>query len=101
MRRIDNHDLMGIGTPIAAGAAHAATGSGAAAVVAGVLKGMLDNPSVKSRLAFAINKAQSMNPTLYGRPSLGTALSRIEAYKSQLANPVQNQQSKETQPAMP
>lgn len=52
--RIGNHQLMGIGTPIAAGAVKAVSGSGKLGAIAGVMKAVLDNPNVKSHLAIAI-----------------------------------------------
>jgi hypothetical protein len=54
VNRIGNHQLLGIGTPIAAGAAKAVTGSNKVAAVAGLLKAVLDNPAVKSNLAIAL-----------------------------------------------
>ncbi len=54
VNRIGNHQLLGIGTPITVGATKALTGSGALAGVAGVLKGVLDDPIVKSRLAISL-----------------------------------------------
>jgi hypothetical protein len=75
VNRISNHQVIGIGTPIAAGAAKAVTGSAGIGVVAGVIKGVLDNPVVKSRLAIALSK-KGVN--------LGTASSRIAAYSAAL-----------------
>lgn len=57
VNRIGNHQLLGIGTPIAAGAAKAVTGSNKLAAVAGVMKAVLDNPNVKSRLAIALSRS--------------------------------------------
>jgi hypothetical protein len=54
VNRIGNHQLLGIGTPIAAGATKAVTGSNKLAAVAGLLKAVLDNPAVKSNLAIAL-----------------------------------------------
>ena len=75
VNRISNHQVIGIGTPIAAGAAKAVTGSAGVGVVAGVIKGVLDNPVVKSRLAIALSK-KGVN--------LGTASNRIAAYSAAL-----------------
>lgn len=52
--RIGNHQLIGVGTPIAAGAVKAVSGSGKLGAVAGVMKAVLDNPNVKSHLAIAL-----------------------------------------------
>lgn len=84
VNRIGNHQILGIGTPIAAGAAKAVTGSSGAAAVAGVLKGVFDNPYVKSRLAIALAKKGV---------SSGAASSRIASYSAGLgvaANAAQN-----------
>ena len=56
VNRISNHQLIGIGTPIAGAATKAVTGSGGAGAVATVLKAVLDNPMVKSRLAIMVSK---------------------------------------------
>jgi hypothetical protein len=76
VNRIGNHQLIGIGTPITTGATKALTGSGKLAAVAGVMKAVLDNPAVKSRLAISLGKA--------GAP-LAQARLRIAAYSSALA----------------
>lgn len=73
--RIGNHQLMGIGTPIAAGAVKAVSGSGKLGAVAGVMKAVLDNPGVKSRLAIALSSP--------GTPTFVQA-GRIAAYTSAL-----------------
>lgn len=71
-----NHQLIGIGTPIATGAAKAVTGSSSVAAVAGLLKAVLDRPTVKSQLAIALTRK--------GVP-LSVANSRIGAYSLRLA----------------
>lgn len=80
VKRIDNHQLMGIGTPIAAGAGGAITGSPIGAVIAGVLKKVLDDPIVKSKLAIAINKGAK------GTGTLGAAQTRLAGYSNALGN---------------
>lgn len=53
--RIDNHQIMGIGSPLAAGAGSALMGGpGAAVGMAG--KFLLDNPELKSKLAIALTQ---------------------------------------------
>jgi hypothetical protein len=74
--RIGNHQLMGIGTPVAAGAAKAVTGSNKVGAVVGVVKAVLDNPAVKSRLAIALSKG--------GGIPFGTATQRVAAYSAAL-----------------
>ena len=78
--RSSNHQLIGIGTPIAAGAAKAVTGSGSLGVVAGTLKGVLDNPMVKSRLAIALSRGAKI--------PIGQATARVQAYSSALGSTV-------------
>jgi hypothetical protein len=75
--RIGNHQLMGIGTPVAAGAAKAVTGSNKAGAVVGLIKAVLDNPAVKSRLAIALSKGGRIDPA--------TAIQRVSAYSTALA----------------
>lgn len=74
VNRISNHQAIGIGTPIAGAAAKAVTGSGSVGVVASVLKGVLDNPGVKSRLAIAISKSSKI--------PISQAMEKVTAYSS-------------------
>lgn len=76
VNRISNHQAIGIGTPVAGAAAKAVTGSGGVAAVASVLKGVLDNPGVKSRLAIAISKSSKI--------SVSQAAARVQAYSVSL-----------------
>lgn len=76
VNRISNHQAIGIGTPVAGAAAEAVTGSGGVGVVASVLKGVLDNPSVKSRLAIAISKSSKI--------PYSQALKRVQGYSVSL-----------------
>jgi hypothetical protein len=71
-----NHQLIGIGTPVTAGAAKALTGSNKAAAVAGTLKAVLDSPEVKSRLAIALVRS-GLTPDV--------AFRRIGSYSAALA----------------
>jgi hypothetical protein len=73
--RVGNWEQIGIGTPIAAGAAKAITGSGAMGVGIGALASVLRNPDLKSRLAISLNRQ--------GVP-LSVANRRIAAYISAL-----------------
>lgn len=82
VNRIGNHQLMGIGTPIAAGAVKAISGSGKLGAIAGVMKSVLDNPGVKSRLAIALSSP--------GTPGFIQA-GRIAAYSSALGRASQPQ----------
>jgi hypothetical protein len=74
--RKGNHQLFGIGTPISAAATEALTGSGKLAAVAGVLKAVLDDPFVKSRLAIAISKG--------GNIPFAQAAAKVGAYSGAL-----------------
>lgn len=82
--RASNHQLIGIGTPIAGAAAKAVTGSGTVGAVAGVMKGVLDNPVVKSRLAIAVSKGAKI--------PFSEALSRVQAYSTALGSTVAGSQ---------
>jgi len=76
VNRISNHQLIGIGTPVAGAAAKAVTGSSGIGAIAGVMKAVLDNPAVKSRLAIAVSKAQKM--------PFGQASAKVQAYSAAL-----------------
>ncbi len=85
--RISNHQLVGIGTPIAAAGAKSITGSNAAAGAAGILKAIVDDPIVKSHLAIALNRASK------GQLSLDNAMTRVGAYSNALGNAANAQTS--------
>lgn len=78
VNRIGNHQIMGIGTPIVTGAVKAVSKSSSLAAVAGVMKAVLDNPAVKSRLAIAISKG--------GNIPVAAASQKVAAYRMALAN---------------
>lgn len=78
VNRIANHQLIGIGTPVAGAAAKAVTGSGSIGVVASVLKSVLDNPMVKSRLAIAVSKGSKI--------PISQAMDRIQTYSTALGS---------------
>lgn len=80
VQRISNHQIGGIGTPIAAGAAKAVTGSNLAAGVTGLIKAVIDNPNVKSRLAIALNRAGKKQGLTFP-----LALARVAGYSANLA----------------
>mgnify|MGYP001611897961 FL=1 len=78
--RIDNQQLMGIGTPIVAGAVGGATSSGVFGALAGILKAVIDNPQVKSRLAINIHRGtKRVNP-------YSASEAKVAAYVTALAN---------------
>lgn len=81
VRRMDNHQLFGIGTPIAAGAG-AAIGGAPGAAVAGIMKFVLDNPEVKSSLAIRLHQASK------GVFSVPAATARVASYSDALGNAV-------------
>jgi hypothetical protein len=87
--RISNHQIIGIGTPVTGAAAKAVTGSGSAAVVASALKAVLDNPTVKSRIAIAVSKSSKV--------PIGQAMARVQAYSSALAVPAAGLASRDAQ----
>ncbi len=78
VNRISNHQLIGIGTPIAGAAAKAITGSAGVGVVASTLKGVLDNPFVKSKLAISLSKGAGI--------PYAQAAARIGAYSAALGS---------------
>lgn len=75
--RIDNHQLLGIGTPLAAAGAKAMTGSTGLATATGILKAVFDDPALKSKLAIVLNRK--------GVP-LAQANARVAAYAAALGN---------------
>lgn len=77
VKRITNHQLVGIGTPIAAGAVAGITKSTKLGAIAGVVKAVMDDPVLKSKLAIALNRK--------GVPLPG-AMARIAAYANALTN---------------
>lgn len=76
VRRIDNHQLIGIGTPIVAGGAGVLSKSTGMGMAAATIKAVIDDPFLKSKLAIAMNKA--------GKVPLNQANSRIAAYGAAL-----------------
>lgn len=76
VNRISNHQAMGLGTPAAGVAAEAmGAGSGTSAAVM-VLKSVLDNPGIKSRLAIAVSKGAKI--------PYAKAFARVAAYSESL-----------------
>lgn len=82
--RISNHQLLGVGTPIAAGATKAVTGSNKLGAAAGLLKAVLDDPGIKSRLAISLSRAGVS-------PAISSA--RIAAFQSSLGYLVGDRQN--------
>ena len=98
VQRIDNHQMIGLGGTVA-GAGGAAAGAvlggaggaaGGAAAMA-VLKQVIDNPNVKSRLAYTLSSARK-------GVTISAAAARIAAYSDQLGNamPPPNEDSGQT-----
>jgi hypothetical protein len=77
VNRTANHQLIGIGTPVAGAAAKAVTGSSGIGAAAGILKAVLDDPWIKSRLAIAVSKGSKV--------PISQAAARVQAYSSALA----------------
>jgi hypothetical protein len=78
VQRIDNHQLIGLGTPLAATAGWAAGGA-PGAIVSGVLKSVIDQPEFKSKLAYTLSRAGKGVP-------ISAATARIATYSNQLGN---------------
>lgn len=80
VKRIGNHQMLGIGTPLAAAGVKAATGSTAAAGITGVMKAILDDPFVKSRVAIALHRASK------GGITIPMGLAKYQGYVDALGN---------------
>lgn len=76
VNRISNHQAIGIGTPAAGVAAEAMGAGGAGSAAMMVMKAVLDNPSIKSRLAIAVSKGAKI--------PFAKALARVSAYSESL-----------------
>lgn len=74
--RIGNHQFIGIGTPIFGTMAKAISGSSGLGTVAAVMKAVLDDPWVKSRLAISLSKGAKI--------PFSQAAARVGAYSSAL-----------------
>jgi hypothetical protein len=85
VKRISNHQLMGIGTPLAAAGAKAVTGSSGLAAVTGMMKAVVDDPFVKSKLAIALYKASK------GQIPTSAAQAQLAAYSAALGNAASSQ----------
>jgi hypothetical protein len=85
VQRIDNHQLLGIGTPLAAAAGGAVGGAPGAAVL-GILKFVVDQPEFKSKLAYTLSRAGKGVP-------ISAATARIAAYSDQLGNAMPDKDS--------
>lgn len=80
--RIGNHQLVGIGTPIVAGAG-AALKSAKTGIVGGIIKAIVDDPLVKSKLAIALSKASK------GTLTVPASLAKIAGYSNALGTSVE------------
>lgn len=72
-------DLRGLELGGAGGVAAATGHTELAGAMAGaqLMRGLLADPLVRTKLMIAINKAQQMNPAKWGAPNLGTAMGKI------------------------
>lgn len=75
--RAGNHQLISLGTPIAATSGGVLFGSAKLGAAIGAMKMVLDNPMVKSHLAIALSKGANI--------PFSQALARVGAYQSSLA----------------
>jgi hypothetical protein len=80
VNRISNHQIMGIGTPLAAAGAKAVTGSTGVAAVAATMKAILDDPYIKSKVAIALNRASN------GKVTLPMGFAKYQGYVNALGN---------------
>lgn len=80
VRRIDNRQVIGIGTPIAGIAGGVVAHSTGWGVAIGALKAVLDKPMLKSKLAIVLNRAAK------GTEPFSVSQARVAAYVTALAN---------------
>jgi len=66
-----------------------------AGAAAAVLKQILANPEVRSRLAIAINQARRANPAKWGAPSMEAANARVASFVSALDEGLANKRAAE------
>lgn len=78
VNRISNHQILGIGTPLAGAGAKAITGSTGVAAVAAGMKAILDDPFVKSKIAIALNKASN------GKVTIPMGMAKYQGYVNAL-----------------
>lgn len=78
VNRISNHQAIGIGTPIVGAAAKAVTGKALIALPITIMKAVLDNPEMKSKLAISVSKGANI--------PINQALDRVRAYSSALGS---------------
>jgi hypothetical protein len=96
--RIRNHQLFGIGTPLAAAGAEAVTGNPKIALAVAAVRATLEQPQIKSRLAYSIYNMQQRNPVKYGLPSMATANARLQNYLDSLSEQTNRQQTQSATP---
>jgi len=78
--RIGNHDMLSLGTTVAAGAG-AAAGGGVGAVAAGLLRKVMEDPSLKSHLAIILaNGTKGLNTPV----KISAAMARVNAFANAL-----------------
>lgn len=86
VNRIGNHQLMGIGTPVTAAGVQMITGSSKLAAVAGLMKAVLDDPGVKSRLAISLSKGGKVPPA-HAQARLASYLGLLDSALQALPEP--------------
>lgn len=74
----------GIGPWLTGGAATAITRDPKIGLAVGIMRDVLADPNLRSRLAIALNKAQAAHPVLGKTASFANAVSRIDAYRDSL-----------------
>lgn len=94
VRRHGNTNMVGIGTPIAAGAGGAVAG-GPGAAVAAILKSAIDDPTVKSRLAINLYRATKASKTPL---SAAQALAHVNAMSAMLGASQDQSEKQQQQP---
>ena len=78
VRKLDNRQLVPVGPVVTGAATGAMSGSGPVGIVGGVLKAVVDDPTMKSKLAIAMSRSGK-------GMTVGQAITRVSAYSNALA----------------
>lgn len=85
VNRAANANKGRLGPMIAMGVGRTLTGSTSIGTAIGIMKSVLDDPEVASKLAIAIDKAQRLNPSKYGPPNISAVYGKVLALKNKLS----------------
>jgi hypothetical protein len=85
VHRESKTQMIGLGQALTGGAATISGGLTEGATV-GILHRLLDMPSVKSKLAIAINRARQLNPKRFGPARIADANASVDRYLNELVD---------------